>query len=427
MSKTGRNDPCPCDSGKKYKKCCSQIHIEEALLSNKQREYNSEEKSNQYSLSDKLLGFDSYQEPQNFDEAIKALEILLESDKPDAEDLLDAFGDLFSLGENKPHFEHYLSMIEVLKDKHPIAYRENQKYFLLESIQSLLILGQYMTINGLLSTYIKCAEDDIDIISRTTTLLVFYGLDEAALTLYRLAWPAINRSDNIFPWAKDSFKTDYYRLLTIQELVGNLSGATIFDAEKFLLIDKQQEEDRSIYTDMRKKLLESSNFDAAGLKKNGELLKEPAVYHSVMNAFIRFLMKKNPNNICKTYAYWNAMVLYLNFLFDNQTSKSEKKQKNWNILYPRKKIVEQFIQHHYLNILLQFDVPYIVMFLESLYYWILFLLETHILEDVDIVFDSISRIYQIFYDDLKSTISQPLYQDRVQKFRDTWSDLFTTV
>lgn len=24
MSKVGRNDPCPCGSGKKYKKCCSQ-------------------------------------------------------------------------------------------------------------------------------------------------------------------------------------------------------------------------------------------------------------------------------------------------------------------------------------------------------------------------------------------------------------------
>jgi uncharacterized protein YecA (UPF0149 family) len=24
MTKTGRNDPCPCGSGKKYKKCCGQ-------------------------------------------------------------------------------------------------------------------------------------------------------------------------------------------------------------------------------------------------------------------------------------------------------------------------------------------------------------------------------------------------------------------
>ena len=24
MSKTGRNDPCPCGSGKKYKKCCEE-------------------------------------------------------------------------------------------------------------------------------------------------------------------------------------------------------------------------------------------------------------------------------------------------------------------------------------------------------------------------------------------------------------------
>src|SRR4030067_2008210 len=26
MSNTGRNDPCPCGSGKKYKKCCMLVH-----------------------------------------------------------------------------------------------------------------------------------------------------------------------------------------------------------------------------------------------------------------------------------------------------------------------------------------------------------------------------------------------------------------
>jgi uncharacterized protein YchJ len=26
MDKTGRNDPCPCGSGKKYKKCCLPMH-----------------------------------------------------------------------------------------------------------------------------------------------------------------------------------------------------------------------------------------------------------------------------------------------------------------------------------------------------------------------------------------------------------------
>jgi tetratricopeptide (TPR) repeat protein len=26
MAKTGRNDPCPCGSGKKYKKCCLHLH-----------------------------------------------------------------------------------------------------------------------------------------------------------------------------------------------------------------------------------------------------------------------------------------------------------------------------------------------------------------------------------------------------------------
>ena len=264
MSKIGRNEPCPCDSGKKYKKCCYQTH-EEVLgrspADNKQEKCDREGKS----VHDELSDFDSYQDPQTYDEAIEVLETLLKSDTPDPEDVLVTFESLFCLGENKPHFEYYLSMITVLKEKHPAVYQENQKNFLQDSIESLLIIGQYVAVNELLSTFVKCAADDIESISKIASLLIFYDLDEAALTLFRLAWPAIYNSDNVLDWAKDHFKTNYYQLLTIQELVGELNGATIFDAEKFPLIDVKQEEDRSIYTDMRRKLLESSNFEASAL------------------------------------------------------------------------------------------------------------------------------------------------------------------
>jgi len=31
MSKIGRNDPCPCGSGKKYKKCCINNYVNEPI------------------------------------------------------------------------------------------------------------------------------------------------------------------------------------------------------------------------------------------------------------------------------------------------------------------------------------------------------------------------------------------------------------
>ena len=34
MNKTGRNDPCPCNSGKKFKKCCE--------IKNKQKRFQAE-------------------------------------------------------------------------------------------------------------------------------------------------------------------------------------------------------------------------------------------------------------------------------------------------------------------------------------------------------------------------------------------------
>lgn len=35
MKKTGRNDPCPCGSGKKFKKCCESKMIGKKYLANK--------------------------------------------------------------------------------------------------------------------------------------------------------------------------------------------------------------------------------------------------------------------------------------------------------------------------------------------------------------------------------------------------------
>ena len=35
MSKTGRNDPCPCGSGKKFKKCCEASMIKGKFLAKK--------------------------------------------------------------------------------------------------------------------------------------------------------------------------------------------------------------------------------------------------------------------------------------------------------------------------------------------------------------------------------------------------------
>lgn len=58
-------------------------------------------------------------------------------------------------------------------------------------------------------------------ISEIISILILHGLDEMALTLYRLSWPAIDHSE-IFLWFKQHFKTSYYRLLTIQELVSEL-------------------------------------------------------------------------------------------------------------------------------------------------------------------------------------------------------------
>lgn len=41
MTKTGRNDPCPCGSGKKFKKCCEKSMIKGKFLASKMQNSSS--------------------------------------------------------------------------------------------------------------------------------------------------------------------------------------------------------------------------------------------------------------------------------------------------------------------------------------------------------------------------------------------------
>ena len=51
MEKTGRNDPCPCGSGKKYKKCCLPKHEAEERLRAAGQQAEREERAAAHRLS----------------------------------------------------------------------------------------------------------------------------------------------------------------------------------------------------------------------------------------------------------------------------------------------------------------------------------------------------------------------------------------
>lgn len=54
MPKVGRNDPCPCGSGKKYKKCCMLKDLEQELENQPDEEIPPEKKERRHPRADEI-------------------------------------------------------------------------------------------------------------------------------------------------------------------------------------------------------------------------------------------------------------------------------------------------------------------------------------------------------------------------------------
>ncbi len=62
--KIGRNEPCPCGSGKKYKKCCLRKHEEEARKSAAASiDASSDVKNNLSGIKEKIKNYEDTGEP----------------------------------------------------------------------------------------------------------------------------------------------------------------------------------------------------------------------------------------------------------------------------------------------------------------------------------------------------------------------------
>ena len=106
MGKIGRNDPCPCGSGKKYKKCCLSFNPQE------------KEKIIQGYIKDVMTldklsnGINSLIEKKDFQKAQAVCQQLLD-DYPDQIDGISRFAQVYeAMGDNVKAAEYYRKSAE---------------------------------------------------------------------------------------------------------------------------------------------------------------------------------------------------------------------------------------------------------------------------------------------------------------------------
>jgi len=156
MEKTGRNDPCPCGSGKKYKKCCLPKHEAEERLraAGQQAEREQRAAAHRSSLREArarmLAGveddIDQLTAASNaaadlvragkLDEAERAAQDLLER-FPDVHDGWDRLGMVYEArGDNKKAADCYRKVIDFIR-AHPGDYDEGFDEVFLKLVEKL--------------------------------------------------------------------------------------------------------------------------------------------------------------------------------------------------------------------------------------------------------------------------------------------------
>jgi tetratricopeptide (TPR) repeat protein len=141
MDKTGRNDPCPCGSGKKYKKCCLPMHEadERQQLAEQQAERDQRAAAHRASLREARAAMlaDVEDDADELDAASNAAVDLVRAGKLDeaeraARDLLKRFPDVHdgwdrlgmvyeARGDNQKAADCYRKVIDFIR-AHPDDY-----------------------------------------------------------------------------------------------------------------------------------------------------------------------------------------------------------------------------------------------------------------------------------------------------------------
>jgi hypothetical protein len=218
--KVGRNDPCPCGSGKKYKKCClakdeaaeRQAYAERAAT---QREIaqvfdlpalpeasppppppppNPLEQA-RGELWDEFEAADPVEQLALFRGALADREVL---DTELAFEMVCAIRD---------HHDRatFADALDTLRSRRPELYQHDAPYYLDWRIGDALATGDLTVLPELGAALAETAGKDLDTFYITVDRLAYHGQLALVAQMMAHAWPHVGESQDLAPWAHDEF------------------------------------------------------------------------------------------------------------------------------------------------------------------------------------------------------------------------------
>lgn len=215
--KIGRNVPCPCGSGKKYKKCClkqdEQAHRDELLKARA---------AAQPVVVASPVARQPAREPDPLDEALDRLwaefeegdferkielftEALGDEELMDADMAFEMLNDIEPEATKRGERDRFEALVEAARERRPEIYAQNVGFWGGSLITNALVSGRFDRITPLVLEVAEDPERHIDTFARTLEQLAFHDQREALLEAHRAAWPKVAESEEIMGRAINAF------------------------------------------------------------------------------------------------------------------------------------------------------------------------------------------------------------------------------
>jgi hypothetical protein len=212
--KVGRNDPCPCGSGKKYKKCCLAKDEAAARQDYAQRAATQRVAARAFDPPplpeppppdplDQARGelWEAFKAAQPAEQPALFQRALAEPDVFDAElafEMICAFRD----NHDRAIFAEALDM---LREQRPELYQHDAAYYLDWQIADALAAGNQAVLPELGAALAETAGKDLDTFYAALERVAYHGQLALAARMMAQAWPRIGAGQDLVPWAPDEF------------------------------------------------------------------------------------------------------------------------------------------------------------------------------------------------------------------------------
>ncbi len=295
--KTGRNDPCPCGSGKKYKKCCLAKDQEAAARKPAvpAPPARTEAATQREPAPQRIQAAPPAPRPRS--PAAERADVVWETfeeahGERRAEVFLKALGDAEVMTPDMA-FEMldllhrdavangtralFATCVNALRERQPETFDHEAHFLLSWLLEDSLAEGMTDRVAPLARELAATAGNDLEIFTRTMDALAFHGQLDAIVPALRIAWPLVKASKDVMAWAVTAFAergTSYEiyayiehnpapdpadpslldrvrffiaepRENAVSEMIGNLTGTSVreWKADDFVLQPTRQSDD----------------------------------------------------------------------------------------------------------------------------------------------------------------------------------------